>query len=80
MKSINIDNNARTEDTNDILVTGDIYKIKNDGRNYVLHISAPTFKFLRLDRGLDLSKIKVCFEENLIRMNYMNLSQSLIIN
>lgn len=65
MKYINIDNNERTEDSNDILVTGDFSKIKNDNRNYILHVSPATFMFLRFDRDLELSNIKVCFEDKL---------------
>lgn len=63
MKYVNIDNKISDISEDAILITGDFNKIKNDNRDYILHVSPATFMFLKFDRNLDLNKIKVCFDK-----------------
>lgn len=58
-----IDNDIRVDGENLPIITGDFSKIKNDNRNYILHVSPSTFMFLKFNRDLNLENIKVCFEQ-----------------
>ncbi len=78
MKFINIDTNEKPTDTSSVLVTGDFSKIKNDGREYILHVTPATFMFLAFTSELDLTKIKVCFDKVVTSSNLFQFTQ--IIN